>query len=38
MRLLLICLGGAGLNIVLNTALCLAGCGLGLSLGRVFPR
>jgi CrcB protein len=29
---------GAGVNIVLNTALCLAGCGLGLYLGRVFAR
>jgi hypothetical protein len=38
MRFLLICLGGAGVNIVLNTALCLAACGLGLYLGRVFPR
>jgi CrcB protein len=29
---------GAGVNIVLNTALCLAACGLGLYLGRVFAR
>ena len=29
---------GAGVNVVLNTALCLAGCGLGLALGRVFAR
>lgn len=29
---------GAGLNIVLSTALCLAGCGLGMSLGRLFAR
>ena len=29
---------GAGFNIVLSTALCLAGCGLGMSLGRLFAR
>jgi CrcB protein len=29
---------GAGLNIVLNTALCLGGCGLGIALGRMVAR
>jgi fluoride exporter len=28
----------AGVNIVLNTALCLAACALGMGLGRVFAR
>jgi fluoride exporter len=29
---------GAGVNVLLNTALCLAGCGLGMTLGRVIAR
>ena len=28
----------AGVNVLLNRVLCLAGCGLGLALGRVFAR
>jgi len=29
---------GAGVNVLLNTALCLAGCGLGIALGRLLAR
>ena len=29
---------GAGVNVLLNTALCLAGCGLGIALGRLLVR
>ena len=29
---------GAGVNVLLNTAVCLAGCGLGIALGRLLAR
>jgi CrcB protein len=29
---------GAGVNVLLNTALCLAGCGLGIALGKLLAR
>ena len=29
---------GAGVNVLLNTVLCLAGCGLGIALGRLLAR
>jgi CrcB protein len=29
---------GAGANVLLNTALCLAGCGLGIALGKLLAR
>ena len=29
---------GAGVNVLLNTALCLVGCGLGIALGKLLAR